>query len=212
MEATLEEFSTLYPNYAFCAYEGNCEVMETNPKDDKDFRRFVVTCGSYWLIPRKFAAESVSFYGKAGSPAPMRFNCDGVFYSEIDGRKCLFVCELKSSFSADQIAHAKEQIVGTVLRLKALTSILQTSPEWEIHGVIVSYEPTIGQITFVNKLTSRDASFSKHLIETGHKKITAEMARKYYKPMAVPDITFHYVAVPERQPEYQMSLTDLIKL
>lgn len=212
MEATLEEFGALYPRYASMAFDDACEVLETEPKNDQDFRRFVVTGGSGYSLPREFAAESVSFYGKSDSPAPMRLNSDGIFFSEIDGRKCIFVCELKSSFSSSQIAHAKEQIVGTVLRLKAQLSILQTQPDWEYHGVIVSYAPTENQLMLVNKLSSRDASFSRYLYTKGHKKITVEMSRRYYHPMAVPNLVIHYVAVPNRKTEYQMSLNDLVKL
>ena len=212
MEATLEEFSKLYPRYASTAFCESCEVLEAEPKNKQDFRRFVVTGGSGYLLPREFAAESVSFYGKSESPAPMRLNSDGIFFSEVEGQKCLFVCELKSSFSSTQIAHAKEQIVGTVLRLKAQLSILQTQPDWEFHGVIVSYAPTDNQLMLVNKLTSCDASFSRYLYTKGHKEISVEISRRFYHPMAVPNLIIHYVAVPDRKTEYQMTLNDLIKL
>lgn len=212
MDATLEEFGTLYPKYATSLFEESCEVIEAEPKSELDFRRFVVTGKDGYVFPREFAADTVSFYGKSGSPAPMRFNCDGIFFSEIEGRKCLFICELKSSFGASQIAHAKEQIMGTALRLKAQMSILLSHPDWEIHGVIVSYEPTENQLISVNKLTSQDAGFSKYLFTKGHKEITAERLAKYYAPMAMPSITIHYVAVPERKTEYQMTLSELLNL
>lgn len=212
MDATLEEFGKLYPKYATSLFEESCEVIETEPKDDKDFRCLVITGGCGYRFPREFAADTVSFYGKSESPSPMKFNCDGIFFSEIEERKCLFICELKSSFGPSQIAHAKEQIMGTALRLKAQLGILQTKPNWEIHGVIVSYEPTENQLITVNKLTSQDASFSKYLFTKGHKTITAERSNKFYAPMAMPDITIHYVAVPGRHTEFQMSLNDLVKL
>ena len=212
MEATLEEFGILYPKYATSLFEESCEVIEPEPNSESEFRHFIVTGGNGYVFPREFAADTVSFYGKSKSPDPMRLNSDGIFFSEIDDRKCLFICELKSTFSTSQIAHAKEQIMGTVLRLKAQMSILQTQPDWEIHGVIVSFEPTENQIISVNKLTSKDASFSKYLFTKGHKVITAEMSKVHYAPMAMPDITIHYVAVPERKTEYQMTLSELLNL
>lgn len=78
--------------------------------------------------------------------------------------------------------------------------------------VIVSYEPTGNQLMMVNKLSSLDASFSKYLVTKGHKEIKAERANKFYAPMAMPDITIHYVAVPDRKTEYQMDLGDLVRL
>ena len=73
----------------------------------------------------------------------------------------VFPRELKSSFASAQIARAKEQIIGTLLRLKAQMSILQSNPNWEYHGIIVSYAPTEAQLIAVNKLTSRDGWFSR---------------------------------------------------
>ena len=212
MEATLEEFGKLYPKYATSLFEESCEVIEPEPNSESDFRHFIVTGGNGYVFPREFAADTVSFYGKSKSPDPMRLNSDGIFFSEIDDRKCLFICELKSTITVSEIAHAKEQIMGIVLRLKAQMRILQSQPDWEIHGVIVSFEPTENQIISVNKLTSKDASFSKYLFTKGHKVITAEMSKGHYAPMAMPDITIHYVAVPKRKTEYQMTLSELLNL
>lgn len=143
MDATIEEFGKLYPAYATSHFDKECEIVETAPKSDLDFRRLVVSGGEGYAFPRELAGDSVSFYSKAGCQDPMLLNSDGIFFAEVDGRKCLFVCELKSSFGVAQISHAKEQIVGTLLRLQAQLSILQSLPEWEYHGVIVSYEPTV---------------------------------------------------------------------
>lgn len=110
------------------------------------------------------------------------------------------------------ISHAKEQIVGTLLRLQAQLSILQSLPEWEYHRVIVSYEPTGSQLVVASKLTSRDASFSRYLCAKKHKLISSSIANKYYAPLALPDVNIHYVAVPDRQNEYQVDLRELLRL
>ena len=174
MESAIEEFNLLYPNYLISTIDGNVEVVETCPKSNMDFRRLVVTGCRGYVFPREFAADSVAFYGKANSRPPMKFNSDGIFWAEIKGRKCLFICELKSSFASEQIAHAKEQIIGTLLRLKAQMSILQSIPDWEYHGIIVSYAPTEAQLIAVNKLTSRDGWFSRYLCVRGHRLIDSE--------------------------------------
>lgn len=212
MDATIKEFSKLYPAYATSYFEKECEIVETAPQSEKDFRRLLVSGGEGYVFPRGFAGDSVSFYSKAGCQDPMLLNSDGIFFAEVDGRKCLFVCELKSSFGVTQISHAKEQVVGTLLRLQAQLSILQSLPEWEYHGVIVSYEPTDNQLVVASKLTSRDASFSKYLCTKKHKLISSSIANKYYAPLALPDINIHYVAVPDRKNEYQVDLRELIRL
>ncbi len=40
----------------------------------------------------------------------------------------------------------------------------------------------------------------------------SETADKYYRPLALPDINIHYVAVPNRQTEFQMDLQSLLAL
>lgn len=206
-EPTIEEFNLLYPHYAAFPFTSECVVEE--PAQNA-FNRLIVTDCSGYVFPRSLAGDTLSFYSKAASRDPMRFNSDGIFLTEIDGRWCLFVCELKSSFDTKQIAHAKEQIVGTLLRLKAQMSILQAKPNWEYHGVIVSYEPSEMQLTNVNKLTSKDAKFSSYLYVRKCKEIKASVANHFYRPLDLPDICVHYVAVPKRKIEHQVSLRELM--
>ena len=39
-----------------------------------------------------------------------------------------------------------------------------------------------------------------------------ENANKYYHPLSIPDLNIHYVAVPDRQTEYEMDMHTLINL
>ena len=43
MDATIEEFGKLYPAYATSHFDKECEIVETAPKSDLDFRRLVVS-------------------------------------------------------------------------------------------------------------------------------------------------------------------------
>ncbi len=212
MEQAIEEFNKLYPHFEVLPFEDTCEIIETAPASEKDFKRLVLTHINGYVFPREFAGATISFFVKAESPNPMRLNSDGIFFSDIDGRKCLFVCELKSSFDTTQIFHAREQIIGTLLRLRAKVSMQQTQPNWEYHGIIASYKPTMDQLIGINKLTSNDAKFSKHLISKKHKMIKGEIANNYYKPLAIPDIEIHYVGVPNRNNEFQLDLKSLLSM
>lgn len=162
MDATIEEFGKLYPAYATLYFKDECEIVETAPKSDLDFRRLVVSGGEGYAFPRELAGDSVSFYSKAGCQDPMLLNSDGIFFAEVDGR--------------------------------------------------VSYEPTGSQLVVASKLTSRDASFSRYLCAKKHKLISSSIANKYYAPLALPDVNIHYVAVPDRQNEYQVDLRELLRL
>lgn len=91
-------------------------------------------------------------------------------------------------------------------------SILQSIPDWEYHGIMVSYAPTEAQLIAVNKLTSRVGCFSRYLCVRGHKLIDSDTANKCYSPLALPDINIHYVSVPNRQTEFQLDLQSLLAL
>lgn len=163
MNTAIAEFNLLYPRFEAHSFNTQCEVVETNPRTPSDFQRFVVkdVCG--YVFPRELAKATISFYDKAGCPDPMRLNCDGIFCAEVNNKKCMFLCELKSSFDSSQIFHAREQIIGTLMRLKAKASILQTQVDWEYHGVIVLdyYDaPADKQSQISCKRTQRNFTFN----------------------------------------------------
>lgn len=212
MNTAIAEFNLLYPRFEAHSFNTQCEVVETNPRTPSDFQRFVVKDACGYVFPRELAKATISFYDKAGCPDPMRLNCDGIFCTEVNNKKCMFLCELKSTFDSSQIFHAREQIIGTLMRLKAKASILQTQVDWEYHGVIVSYEPTDRQLDALNKLSSNDGRFAKTLCAKRHKVIRNELAQKYYHPLSIPDLNIHYVAVPNRNPEYELDMQTLINL
>ncbi len=212
MEQTLEEFNQLYQKFAVTPLDGSCEIVEIAPASPRDFKKLTISGVEGYVFPREFAGASTSFYSKASCQDPMTFNCDGMFFSEFEGRKCMFACELKSNFATQQLFHAREQVIGSLLRLKAQLSILQTKPEWELHGVVVSYAPTIAQLTGVNKLDGNEARFSRQLCSRHHLDIKGAKASSFYRPLAIPDFTIHYVAVPDFQTEYSIDLQTLIEL
>lgn len=211
MNKVISEFNQLYPKFKVQPFNTQCEIIETNARQ-YDFKRLVVKNINGYVFPRDLAQATVSFFDRAGSQDPMKFNCDGIFCAEVNNKKCLFLCELKSTFDSSQIFHAREQIIGSLLRLKAKTSILQTHLDWEYHGVIVSFKSTDIQLVAVNKLNSNDGRFAKALTSLNHKVIKKENANKYYYPLSIPDLNIHYVAVPDRQTEYEMDMHTLINL
>lgn len=212
MEKTLEEYNKLFPAFSVTEFTGDCEVVETNPASDRDFQKLTISDSKGFVFPRTYAGESISFYSKAKSPAPMLSNCDGLFFAKIGERKCLFACELKSSFDSDTIFHAREQIIGTILRFRAHANMLQTRPNWEYHGVIVSYEPSIEKLVGLKKLTNNEARFAQALCALRHKDFYGNIANSYYYPLDMPDLRFHYIGVPNRQNTYNIPIQTLVNL
>lgn len=73
----------------------------------------------------------------------------------------------------------------------------------------MSYEPTDRQLDALNKLSSNDGRFAKTLCAKRHKVIRNELSQKYYHPLSIPDQNIHYVAVPNRNPEYELDMQTL---
>lgn len=212
MDKTLEAFNSLYPVYKTVPFESFCVISEPKAESDTDFLRLDITECDGEQFPFDFAGQSIGFYDKANSREPMKSNCDGLFYTYKNGKKLLFLCELKSKFSTQEICHAKEQIVGTLIRLKAQLSILQAQPEWEIHGVIASYKPSTESLTSVKTNKDYMSKFSLNLWALKHKELNSERCDKFYAPISVPNITIHYVGVPYGQQHYQIPLQEILNL
>lgn len=215
MDQTLQEFNILYPVYKTKSFSTTCSICEpanAHVNRNKDFLCLDIQGCNGEQFPFAFAGDSIAFYQAATSQAPMLFNCDGIFFTNYKDRNLLFLCELKSSFDTLQLLHAKEQIVGTALRLHAQLSVLQTKPNWEIHGVIASYEPSTEKLAGIKDLTSYDAKFSRSIYVTKHKDLGKSLCDQFYKPLSVPQMRIHYVGVPQKQQRYQISIDELLAL
>lgn len=211
MDKVITEYNRLCPKYKALPCEGTCEITEPNPRNASDFRLLRISDCNGYVFDRELASASTSFYTKAESPALMKANCDGIFLSNFEGRNCLFCCELKSGFSTEDIFKAREQILGTLVRLRSIFSALKESVVWEFHGIIVSYEPKEEQLVALSKLTNNEARFAQSIYSNKHKNIKGDKAAPFY-PVAIPDICIHYVGVPRKKPEYVLPLQAIVGL
>lgn len=212
MEKYIKEFNLLYPNYQTKDFVGKCVIADPNCNPESDFLELTVTGCDGNLFPMNFASDSISFYTKASSREPMMQNCDGIFFTEYKDKKYLFVCELKSSFVPENIFKAKEQIVGTLMRLNSKCSILQTLPNWEVHGLIVSYAPSTERLVNISKEKSVQAQFSSYIYSQKHKVLLKNMCDRMYYPLDVPSFCIHYLGVPYMQQKYSIGIEDILKL
>ena len=212
MDPWINQFNRLYPAYKTTTFYKVCSIKEPGADSPVNFLQLDITSCNGEQFPYQFAGDSNGLYTKANSQDPMKFNCDGIFCTTYQEKNILMLCELKSKFQTKEICHAKEQIIGTLIRLKAQMSILQAKPDWEIHGVIASYEPTVESLTHIKDLEDYSSRFAKNIYSNRHKLLTAAMCRQPYDPLSVPDITIHYVGVPRGQQTYQIPLADILNL
>lgn len=213
MKTLIEHFDKLYPNYSSKEFEGCHVVREKENECDKAFHELTINDIEGYEIPNKIAKDSTSFYTKANSRQPMNHDCDGIFFSEYSGQKYLFLCELKSTFASQEIQKAKEQIIGSYLKMHSLLSLLQSyrKDEIEVRGLIVSFKPNVERLLAIEKKSESDKSchFCSCLYRDNKYVMPQKNSERYYAPLCVPGLTIHYVGVPDSQQEYAINFNSL---
>ena len=212
MAELINQYNELYPNFSTVPFQNDCIIQESNVRNNnKDLLSVTIRGISGELFPCAIMSSSTSFYKMANSKNPVKSdNCDGILYTEFNGRKVLLVCELKSGFDIDRLCHAKEQIVGSYMRLRAQLSILQSKSGYEVHGVIASYLPSSEKLTQIKNCNDMKAKFAKNLYtRCSHTMIEAK-CKSFYYPLDVPGFTIHYVGVPQGCQNFEVKIEDII--
>lgn len=216
MRRLIEEYNKLFPAFASDGVVVRDYTFdEVNNKDKKDtFRRLTVNGMDGIVIPSVMVKEDTSFFQKSGSSDILKEDCDGIFFTEQDGRKCIYLCELKSTFSTQQINKAKNQIIGSYLKLHSLLSLLQSydANEWTVKGIITSFVPDEEQRAFLLRQKERGdklGGFCYNLYRDKKYCMSKMACGTFYAPMNVPELTLYYVSVPDRKPEYAVDFKAL---
>ena len=194
MVPALKEFFLAYPNWNF--------VLENFPPD-------VMILENMYPIYNKLKNSKewkVVYEGK-------KF---GVFLpaSEAD-RKFIYICEIKSSFIADNIVKAKDQVVGSYLKLHSLLSLLQSykQSEWTVRGIIASFTPPAEKVQdFLRKKSTGDkvSSFCYDFQRDKKYVMPEDKCKKYFSPLNVPEITLYHVSVPGMPDSYTIDFSKII--
>lgn len=213
MKTLIDQFDNLYPNYSSTTFTDYFVVREKENVRENAFLELIINGIDGYEIPNIVAKDSTSFYAKAQSREPLNHDCDGIFFSEYAGKKFLFICELKSSFSSQEILKAKEQIIGSYLKIHSLLSLLQQyrKDEIEVRGLIVSFKPEVERLLAIEKRAESDRScrFCSLLYKEQKYIMPKIKCEKFYNPLCVPDLTIHYVGVPDHQQTFTIDFASL---
>lgn len=172
------------------------------------------------VFPHEFVAKSVPFATAAQNTLPkenpitvVRTDCDKVILFERDNQKFVMLCELKSTFCADEIAHAKDQIVGSWIKVRSLLLTLQdiNIDDYRPIGLIASFMPTDEILSMVSKNEDRKSTFAITLNAKRKYSMPACKTNKYYHPLNVGTIDLFYLPVPGRQKTFSVDINTIIK-
>ena len=213
-------FDKAYPAFSPEYFTDSCKVEEPENADKEAFRELTLTGFDGYSFPHHLVANTISFAKKAqenlikpGNHCDvMRLNCDKVVLFELEGQKYMLFCELKSTFSSYEIGHAKDQIVGSLVKIRSLFHTLQgvKLDEYKPIGLIVSFQPTDEQINALSKNEDMKSAFAVMLNADRKYNMPEKNTNRYFHPLNVGTIDFYYLPVPERQKTYSVDINTII--
>lgn len=217
MRQLIDEYNKLYPNYASI---GEVEVDHTfdeisNIGRAGTFQHLIVNGMNGIVVPSVIVKDDSSIFQKAASNNVLKEDCDGIFFTERNGQKYIYLCELKSSFSTKMICKAKDQVVGSYLKLHSLLSLLQSyNPlEWQVKGIIVSFALDKEQQAYLlrqKEAGNRTCGFCYNFNRDKRYDMSMSACCRFYFPMNVPDLTLHYISVPNKNASFAVDFNKLI--
>lgn len=213
MKTLADNFSTAFPIFATTEFHGTCVINETQNHDTKCFQELQLTGFDGYLFPQDLAEKSSSFAKKSNHVGILRKDCDGIILFEKNGQKYMLFCELKSSFVLEDIKKAKDQIIGTSVKMKGICSTLQGYDlnEYKPLGLIASFEPTDEQISNISKSDDKGAYFAIQLNASKKYSMPSDKCNKYFYPLAIGDFVIYYIPVPGHAINYSVDINTVLQ-
>lgn len=213
-----QHFNEAYPEYAAKEWHADdCfNIEEPQNYNTNKFERLSVTGLDCFQFPHCLASKLSSFATMSnctGNIGCLTLDCDSILL--VEKADCIYVicCELKSTFSSEEISKAKNQIVGSSVKFKGILSTLQDVDfqKIKVFGVIVSFEPTAEQVDAVSKFENdRKKLFAFQLQSERLYKMPSLSCNRFFSPLNVGDVELHYIPVPDRQSTFQVDLGKLL--
>lgn len=129
------------PKYAAQEYKGQVDVLEHDA--GAAVRKVTWTSADFSHFDHSLAKDMTSFFQIAKSPDIFHLDCDGVVMFENNGKKYMFLTELKSKFATQTLYHAKTQIISSFLKTNMFLHLSNCYKleDYTIKGFIVGYAP-----------------------------------------------------------------------
>lgn len=221
MNTLTTNFNKAYPEFSTSSFSGSC-IVEEHENDGKDALQQLEILGiEGYRFPHELVEKTSSFADIAKTPVlqnqnhcgVLKLNCDRVVLFEWKGQKILLFCELKSTFDTEEIAHAKDQIVGSWVKIRSLLQTLQgfDLDMYKPVGLIVSFEPTQEQLNALSKNYDLKSAFAVNLSAERFRTMQAAKTNKYFHPLNVGTIDLFYLPVPGRQKTFSVDINSIIK-
>lgn len=213
----IDRFNALFPAYAAKQVSGFCVFTE-----EENVKRGTGLCSltltsifGYQLNPHLLKDTTSCWQRAACKEKILGKAADGALLTEdAEGKKHIYLFELKTSFSKEEISSAKNQLLGSFMEWHALFSLLQDyqASDFVWHGVIVSFEPSPERLSnLMADLDDQRVSFCLRLCQDKKYFMPENRLQHYYSPLNFQDVQMHYIGIPESQKNYQVDFSEIGK-
>lgn len=118
-------------------FRDSVSVKETTPHSK--VKEVVWSNSCFQQIDSEIVKDMSAFFRKAQSADVFHYDCDGITIFEENGKKYMFLSELKSTFDSRDILHAREQIISSYIKINMAMNLLHcyNANEFIAKGFIV---------------------------------------------------------------------------
>ncbi len=164
----LSKILTLYPS---SISRGKVDIYEHEAK--ATVRKVTWINSDFNYFDPTLAKDMTAFFQKATENELFWKDCDGVIIFEHDGKKYMFITELKSGFSTQVIYKAKTQIISSFIKTNMVLHLLSCYKleDYIVKGFIVGHPP---KPDFIYNVSKAD------MLKDNDIKIQHEFARKFF--------------------------------
>ena len=125
MQAIANSIQGIFPktHKQMAWFDNRCIVTETGP--NASFTKLIWTNAQFLILNSNLAKDLKGFFEKNKSVGLFHDDCDSLILFEHADERFLYASEMKSSFNTKEIAHAKEQLISSILKINMLLNLTQ---------------------------------------------------------------------------------------
>lgn len=219
------DLNNLFPKYSMEYCRDNISIKETSAQSK--VKELIWSNSCFQCIDATIVKDMTSFFQKAGSSDIFHNDCDGITIFEENGKKYLFLSELKSTFDSNDIFHAREQIISSYIKISMLMHLLRcyNKEDFIAKGFIVNLSPNENYLRdmyraqFLNRGNNyREESDFILKLCYGKEKKTVLKSTDCYKLKTLPlgdkclfnEMELYYIEVPEKSSSIKLDVHDYI--
>lgn len=144
----------IVPAYANYIQSGRVEILEH--ESDAKVKCVEWTHSDFHHFDHTMCKDLKPFFETwAKSPKILYKDCDGVILFEHDGKKYMFLTELKSTFDTTQLMKAKTQIISSFIKTNMILNLASCYhlEDYIVKGFVISRPPTSEFLRSLRQIT-----------------------------------------------------------